>query len=238
MLDRLEELFGKQRRFTGDISHELRSPLTTILGNLSLLRRAKNLPEEEQREMLDEMYSEAERMHRLISDLLLLSQADSGLAINRAPVELDTLLLESYRMAKRRAGDRLDIHLTHEDQAVVMGDADRLRQVLDNLINNAIRYTPEGGCIELSLHCLGDEAVITIADTGQGIAPEDLPHIFDRFYRADKARTRAAGGTGLGLSIVKWIVDAHNGRIEVESTPGEGSVFHIYLPVAAPCDAD
>jgi heavy metal sensor kinase len=238
MLDRLEELFGKQRRFTGDISHELRSPLTTILGNLSLLRRAKNLPEEEQREMLDEMYSEAERMHRLISDLLLLSQADSGLAINRAPVELDTLLLESYRMAKRRAGDRLDIHLTHEDQAVVMGDADRLRQVLDNLINNAIRYTPEGGCIELSLHCLGGEAVITIADTGQGIAPEDLPHIFDRFYRADKARTRAAGGTGLGLSIVKWIVDAHNGRIEVESTPGEGSVFHIYLPVAAPCDAD
>ncbi len=235
MLDRLEELFEKQRRFTGDISHELRSPLTTILGNLSLLRRAKNLPEEEREDMLNEMHSEAERMHRLISDLLLLSQADSGLAINRAPVELDTLLLESYRLAKRRAGAGLAIHLTHEDQAVVMGDADRLRQVLDNLINNAIRYTPRGGSIELSLHCLGDEAMITVADTGQGIMAEDLPHIFDRFYRADKARTRAAGGTGLGLSIVKWIVDAHNGRIEVESTPGEGSVFHIYLPVAAPC---
>jgi len=238
MLDRLENLFEKQRRFTGDISHELRSPLTTILGNLSLLRRAKHLPEEEQREMLDEMYSEAERMHRLISDLLLLSQADSGLSINRAPVELDTLLLEAYRLARRRAGDRLDIRLTHEDQAVVMGDADRLRQVLDNLINNAIRYTPEGGRIDLSLHCKGNEAVITVADTGQGIAPEDLAHIFDRFYRADKARTRAAGGTGLGLSIVKWIVDAHNGRIEVESTVGEGSAFHIHLPVAEPCHSD
>ncbi len=235
MLDRLEELFEKQRRFTGDISHELRSPLTTILGNLSLLRRAKNLPADEQKEMLDEMYSEAERMHRLISDLLLLSQADSGLAINRAPVELDTLLLEAYRMARRRAGDKLKIQLLHEDQAVVMGDADRLRQVLDNLINNAIRYTPAGGRIELSLHCTGDEAAITVADTGQGIAPEDLAHIFDRFYRADKARTRAAGGTGLGLSIVKWIVDAHHGRIEVESAPGKGSTFRITLPVIEPC---
>ncbi len=238
MLDRLEELFEKQRRFTGDISHELRSPLTTILGNLSLLRRAKHLPPEEQREMLDEMYSEAERMHRLISDLLLLSQADSGLSINRAPVELDTLLLEAYRLARRRADGKLDIHLSHEDRAVVTGDADRLRQVLDNLINNAIRYTPAGGRIDLSLHCTGDEAVITVADTGQGIAPDDLKHIFDRFYRADKARTRAAGGTGLGLSIVKWIVDAHNGRIEVESTVGQGSVFRIRLPVAESCQGD
>jgi len=235
MLDRLEELFEKQKRFTGDISHELRSPLTTILGNLSLLRRAKDLPESEREDMLNEMYSEAERMHRLISDLLLLSQADSGLSINRAPVELDTLLLETYRLARRRAGDRLHIQLTHEDQAVVMGDADRLRQVLDNLINNAIHYTPDGGRIELSLYCRNKEAIITVSDTGQGIAPEDLAHIFDRFYRADKARTRAAGGTGLGLSIVKWIVDAHQGRIEVESTPGEGSAFRIFLPVARPC---
>ncbi len=235
MLDRLEEMFEKQQRFTGDISHELRSPLTTILGNLSLLRRAKNLPSAEQREMLDEMYSEAERMHRLISDLLLLSQADSGLTINRAPVELDTLLLEAYRMAKRRVGEELSIHLLHEDQAVVMGDADRLRQVLDNLINNAIRYTPPGGRIELSLHCRGNQAVLSVADTGQGIATEDLPYIFDRFYRADKARTRAEGGTGLGLSIVKWIIDAHYGRIEVESAPEEGAVFRIILPVSQPC---
>lgn len=238
MLDRLEELFEKQRRFTGDISHELRSPLTTILGNLSLLRRTRDLPVEEREDMLNEMHSEAERMHRLISDLLFLSQADSGRVINRAPVELDTMLLEAYRLAKRRAGGKISIQLAHEDQAVVMGDADRLRQVLDNLINNAIRYTPAGGRIDLSLYCTGDEAVITVADTGQGIAPQDLPHIFDRFYRADKARTRAAGGTGLGLSIVKWIVEVHNGRIEVTSAPGEGSAFRIYLPAAEPCTGD
>ena len=238
MLDRLETLFEKQKRFTGDISHELRSPLTTILGNLSLLRRASDLPAAERDDMLEEMHSEAERMHRLISDLLFLSQADSGRSINRAPVELDTLLLEAYRLARRRAGGKLAIHLSHEDQAVVMGDADRLRQVLDNLINNAIRYTPAGGNIDLSLHCSGDEARLTIADTGQGIAAEDLPHIFDRFYRADKARTRAAGGTGLGLSIVKWIIDVHNGHIEVKSTPGEGSVFSIYLPVVDSCSGD
>ena len=235
MLDRLEMLFEKQRRFTGDISHELRSPLTTILGNLSLMRRAGNLPPEEQEDMLNEMYSEAERMHRLISDLMLLAQADSGLSINRAPVELDTLLLQAFRMAQRRAGDRYEIRLIHEDQTVVMGDADRLRQVLDNLINNAIRYTPEGGRIDLSLHCREGEAIITIADTGQGIPPEDLPHIFDRFYRANKARTRSDGGAGLGLSIVKWLVDAHEGRITVHSTPGEGSVFQIHLPATPSC---
>ncbi len=235
MLDRLEELFEKQRRFTGDISHELRSPLTTILGNLSLLRRAQALPAEEQADMLNEMHSEAERMRRLISDLLLLSQADSGQVINRTEVALDTLLLESYRLARRRIGEQRDIQLAYEDSAVVMGDADRLRQVLDNLINNAIRYTPEGGRIELRLRCTGEEAIISVIDSGQGIAPADLPHIFDRFYRADKARTRAAGGTGLGLSIVKWIIDAHHGRIEVTSTPGQGSAFHIYLPTARPC---
>jgi len=117
-----------------------------------------------------------------------------------------------------------------------MGDADRLRQVLDNLINNAIRYTPAGGRIDLSLHCHQNEALITVADTGQGIAPEDLPHIFDRFYRANKARTRSDGGSGLGLSIVEWLVEAHQGHIDVQSTPGRGSVFQIHLPALSHCN--
>ncbi len=239
MLDRLEALFEKQRRFSADISHELRSPLTTILGNLSLLKRAQQLPEEEREDMLNEIRSEAERMHRLISDLLLLSQAESGRhPLHLELVELDRIVLEAYRLAQRRAGERLDIQLGHADRALVMGDADRLRQVLDNLINNAIRYTPAGGRIELSLSCQDDWAVIRVQDTGQGIAPEDLPHIFDRFYRADKARTRAAGGTGLGLSIVKWLVEAHHGQIVVESTPGEGSTFDIRLPLAEPCPSE
>ncbi len=239
MLDRLEELFEKQRRFSADISHELRSPLTTILGNLSLLKRADSLPPEEREDMLHEIRSEAERMHRLISDLLLLAQAESGRsAFHREIVELDALVLEAYRMAQRRAGETLHIHLIHTDRAVVMGDADRLRQVLDNLINNAIRYTPAGGAIDLGLFCRENRAVIQVSDTGQGIAADDLPHIFDRFYRADKARTRAAGGTGLGLSIVKWIVEGHNGQIYVESTLGEGTTFEIHLPLAEPCSQE
>ncbi|NOZ70399.1 MAG: HAMP domain-containing protein [Chloroflexi bacterium] len=230
MLDRLQELFEKQRRFSGDISHELRTPLTTILGNISLLKRASNLPEAEKQEMLDEIEAEAQRMRRLISDLLLLAQEDTDLAMTRERVELDTLMLEVYRQIKRHAHE-VDIEIVHEDQAVVMGDADRLRQLLVNLLNNAVQYTPPGGKIELSLECLGEEAQITVRDTGQGIAPEDLPHIFDRFYRADKARSRTKGGTGLGLSIVRWVVDAHRGEIEVESTPGEGTTFRVRLPL-------
>jgi len=235
MLDRLQELFDKQRRFSADLSHELRSPLTTILGNLSLLKRGERLPPPERAEMLEEIETEAQRMNRMISDLLLLAQADADLTIAHEAVELDTLLLDVYRQAKRRAGQR-DLRLLHEDQAIVRGDADRLRQMLVNLINNAIQYTSADGRIEISLECLGEQAQITLRDTGQGMAPADLPHIFDRFYRADKARSRAAGGTGLGLSIVKWVVDAHGGEIDVSSTPGVGSVFRVRLPLADGCD--
>ncbi len=234
MLARLQELFDKQRRFSGDISHELRTPLTTILGNVGLLKRATKLPAADRDEMLSEIESEAQHMRRLVSDLLLLAQSEADHLITREPVELDTLLLEVYSQAKRRAPDR-NLRLLHEDQAVVRGDADRLRQMLVNLINNAIQYTPPGGSIDLSLECLSNnQAQITIEDTGQGIAAEDLPHIFDRFYRTDKARSRAVGGTGLGLSIVKWIVDAHWGEIDVESTLGAGTTFRVRLPLAAP----
>ncbi len=231
MLGRLQELFERERRFSGDISHELRSPLTTILGNLSLLKRADALSEEERTEMLAEIETEAQRMRRLIADLLLLAQADAEPVIAREPVEMDTLMLEVYRQAKRRADGR-EIRIVHEDQAIVLGDAERLRQMLVNLVNNAIQYTPEGGRIELSLERDGDFAEIRVSDTGRGIAQEDLPHIFERFYRADKARSRQMGGTGLGLSIVKWVVDAHGGRIEVESELGKGSTFIVRLPLA------
>ncbi len=238
MLDRLQELFEKQKRFSGDISHELRTPLTAILGNISLLKRAEaeDLPPAERREMLEEIEGEAQRMRRLISDLLLLAQEDADTNMLREPVELDTLMLDVYRQIKRHA-DHVQIQIVHEDQAVVMGDADRLRQLLVNLLNNAVQYTPAGGRIELGLQCLDDQAQLTVSDTGQGIAPEDLPHIFDRFYRADKARTRTHGGTGLGLSIVRWVVDAHNGEIEVESTPGEGTTFYVRLPLVRRHDA-
>ncbi|NOX63423.1 MAG: HAMP domain-containing protein [Chloroflexi bacterium] len=231
MLGRLQELFERERRFSGDISHELRSPLTTILGNLSLLKRADALPETERAEMLAEIETEAQRMRRLISDLLLLAQADADPTVAHKPVELDTLMLEVYRQAKRRATGR-EFRIVHEDQAIVMGDAERLRQMLVNLVNNAIQYTPEGGRIELSLQRKGDYAEIQVRDTGRGIAQEDLPYIFQRFYRADKARSRQLGGTGLGLSIVKWVVDAHAGVIEVESELDVGTTFRVRLPLA------
>lgn len=234
MLARLQELFEKQRRFSADVSHELRTPLTTILGNIALLKRWEALPAAERAEMLAEMETEAERMRRMVSDLLLLSQADADLVLARERVELDTLVLEVYRQARRRAEGR-ELVLVGVDQAVVLGDAERLRQMLVNLVNNAIQYTPAGGRIALSLECLGSQAQITVSDTGQGIAPEDLPYIFDRFYRADKARSRAAGGTGLGLSIVKWVVDAHWGEIDVQSQVGQGSTFRVRLPLAEPC---
>ena len=230
MLDGLEELFDKQRRFSGDISHELRSPLTTILGNIRLLKRADSLPPAERADMLAEIEAEAERMNRLISDLLLLAQADADPTIIREQVELDTLLLEVYRHTRRHTD--IEVRLLHEDQAIILGDAERLRQMLINLINNAIQYTTPGGQVDLSLERDENQAQITISDTGQGIAPEDLPFIFDRFYRTDKARSRAAGGTGLGLSIVKWVVDAHGGEIDVESELGEGTTFRVRLPLA------
>lgn len=236
MLARLQELFERQRRFSGDISHELRTPLTAILGNTTLLKRGAALPPAERADMLDEIEAEAQHMRRLITDLLLLAQADAGLAIQHERVELNVLLQDVYRQAQRRAGDR-NLSIVHEEPApnlpvVVLGDADRLRQALVNLVENAIRYTPPTGRIDLSLRIIGGQAEIAVSDSGQGIAPEDLPHIFDRFYRADKARTRADGGAGLGLSIVQWVVEAHWGEIAVESRLGEGSTFRIRLPLA------
>jgi signal transduction histidine kinase len=142
--------------------------------------------------------------------------------------------LEIYRQALVMAAGRVQVHLGHEDQALVMGDADRLRQLLLNLVENAIKYTPPGGRMTLSLAREPGWVRVTVADTGIGIAPEDLPHIFERFYRADKARSRAMGGTGLGLSIAQWVAQAHGGQITVESRLGEGSVFTLWLPAPSP----
>ena len=228
-LERLEALFTSQQRLLADVSHELRTPLTVIKGNVDLMRRMKSLDEES----LTSIDQEAGRLTRLVGGLLLLAQAESGkLALNMKRVELDLLLTEVFQEMTILAGNKVHIRLNEIDQAYVTGDRDRLKQVFINLLANAVQYTPQGGEIFLSLEKIAEQARIICRDTGPGIPAEDLPHIFERFYRAEKSRTRReATGFGLGLSIANWIVERHGGRIEVNSQEGKGTTFAIWLPL-------
>lgn len=226
-LERLDRLFRSQQRFLADVSHELRTPLTSVRGNLDLMKRFGRYDEESMAVIQDEM----ERMSRLLGDLLLLARADTGgLPLQSGPVELDNILFEVYRQV-RRIEKPVSVELTAVDQATVLGDEDRLKQLLLNLVDNGIKYSLPGGTVRLSLAKESGWANLIVSDTGIGIPPEDLPHIFDRFYRVDKARSRAQGGSGLGLAIAKWIVQAHGGAIQVDSTVGQGTTFRITLPL-------
>ncbi len=228
-LERLESLFTSQQRFLADVSHELRTPLTVIKGNVDLMRRMKQLDEES----LSNIDQEAGRLTRLVGGLLLLAQAESGkLTLNMGRVELDTLLLEVFHEMRVLAGNKVRLKMADIDQLQVNGDRDRLKQVLLNLVGNAIQYTPQGGEVFLSLAKVGEQARVIVRDTGPGIPAEDLPFIFERFYRAEKSRTRSkTSGFGLGLSIAQWIVENHGGTIKVESKEGKGTTFAIWLPL-------
>lgn len=231
-LERLERLFNAQRRFVADVSHELRTPLTTLQGNLDLIKRMGPDPTS-----MDAMRSEINRMSRLVGDLLLLARADSGhMPLNETTVDLDTLVLEVYRQG-RLLTDQLQIKLGTIEPTRVRGDSDRLKQLLLNLMTNAVKYTPPGGSVTLSLTVKNGYAFVKVADTGIGIPKSDLELIFDRFYRVDKARSREMGGTGLGLSIAQWIAQSHKGRIIAESEEGKGSVFTLQIPVIAEDEA-
>jgi two-component system OmpR family sensor kinase len=235
-LERLENLFETQRRFLADVSHELRTPLTAIRGNVDLIRRMG----EADPISLDAIASEVDRMTRLVRDLLILVQAETGkLPLAQDIVELDTLLLEVFQQAKVLANNKLEIKIGLEDQASVHGDRDRLKQVLLNLVANAIDHTPSGGTIILGLSCIDDYARLTVTDSGPGIPKEDLPHIFERFYRVESSRKRKdSGGAGLGLSIAYWITRSHNGKIEVASEVGKGTTFSVWLPrISGSCDS-
>jgi signal transduction histidine kinase len=228
-LARMEQLFSSQQRFLADVSHELRTPLTVIKGNVDLMRRTSQVDAES----LDSIEDEADRLTRLVGDLLLEAQVESGnLPLHFSPVELDTLLLEVFREMRILARSRVRLKLPEIDQVMVNGDRDRLKQVFINLVSNAIKYTPQGGEVTLSLARVGENARLVVRDTGQGIPAEDLPHIFERFYRAEKSRSRSrVGGFGLGLSIANWIIDRHGGQIEVDSMEGKGTTFCIFLPI-------
>lgn len=231
MLERLEEAFDAQQRLVADVSHELRTPLTTIQGNVDLLRRGAGDDPQMRAEALQAIGNESNRMRRLVNDLLLLAQADAGLQLHMQPVEMDTLVLELYRQAQVMAPPGVRIRLGAEDQAVVLGDADRLKQLLLNLVDNAIKYSPKGGDVTLTLRRNNGWVQVCVEDQGVGIPEEDLPHIFDRFYRADPSRR--PGGAGLGLSIARWIAEAHGGRLEAESVLDVGSTFSLWLPEPA-----
>ena len=230
-LERLESLFTTQRRFLTDVSHELRTPLTVIKGNVGLIRKIG--PDEES---LASIEDEVDRLTRLVGNLLLLAQAESGrMPLNMAPVALDSLLLEVYQQMRVLAGEKLTLRISEIDQVEVIGDSDRLKQVLLNLVSNAVHYTPAGGQVTLSLCRANDRAQVVISDTGPGIPPQDLPHIFERFYRGERSRKRSQGsGFGLGLSIAYWIVRNHQGSIEVQSREGKGATFVVWLPLTPP----
>jgi two-component system, OmpR family, sensor kinase len=236
MLSRLESSFSALRRFTADASHELKTPLTVLRADVERAMhpgttRADKLV------ALEEALQETARMSDLVDSLLTLARADEGrFDIYPQPVELEPLVREVYETAVilGEAGG-LSLSMPTLENAVVMGDRTRLRQLLLNLVTNAIKYTPRGGRVELAVaRRPNDEISISVRDTGIGISATDLPHVFDRFWRADRARSRASerGGFGLGLSISQWIVQAHGGTITVASRLGRGSIFTVVLPTA------
>jgi heavy metal sensor kinase len=234
MLSRLEKLFNTQRRFVADVSHELRTPVTAIQGHVELLQRIGSDPDS-----LMAIESESKRMARLVGDLLLLAQADVGrLPLNITDVELDTLLLAVYNQAKVLNQKNIQVRLGHLEPIIVKADSDRLKQLLLNLVTNSLKYTPDDGKLILSLRTQGEWVEISVEDTGTGIPAEDLPQIFDRFYRVDRSRTREAGGTGLGLAIAKWIAESHHGTLSVMSEMGKGTTFVLRLPLHSDTEDD
>lgn len=235
LLARMEGLFNTQKRLTADVSHELRTPLAAMRGNLEVLRRGAMRNPELLNESLSDLEREVARLNRLVNDLLFLAQTEAGVQMRSEPVELDTLILEVFRELRPLA-EHVKLQIGSEDQATVIGDRDRLKQAMLNLAYNAIQHTPEGGAVTLSLERVGREVALRVQDTGEGIPPDILPNIFQRFYRADKSRVRKGGGAGIGLAIVKWITDAHRGTIEVRSNVGEGSLFTLWLPLAPATD--
>jgi len=202
-----------------------------IKGNVGLMRLMKS-PDAES---LDSIDSEVDRLTRLVGDLLLMAQAETGkLPLSMAPVALDDLLFEVFNQLKILSKGEHDIQIEKIEPVRIIADRDRIKQVLLNLGSNAIKFTPRGGKIHLSLEALGKWVRIQVSDEGAGISKDEMNHLFERFYKADKARGRVdkQTGFGLGLPIAYWIVRNHGGRIDVESEPGAGTTFHVWLPLS------
>ncbi|MBI5652166.1 MAG: HAMP domain-containing histidine kinase [Chloroflexi bacterium] len=223
----IEQSLQTQRRFVADASHELRTPLTTIRGNIELLRRDPPLDAQERAEILIDTKDETERLIRLVNQLLVLARADAGHTLRRESVALAPLIEDVCRQCKSLAPDRA-IQIDVVRDASVIGDRDALKQVLLILVDNALAHTPAHAAIALTSASTDTRVSIAVRDTGPGIALEILPHIFERFFRADLSRSR--GGAGLGLSIAKELIEAQGGTLNVASQIGNGSTFTVALP--------
>jgi heavy metal sensor kinase len=235
MFGRLESAFTEMRQFTADASHELQTPLTILRGEIEVALRSKRSPDE-YTDVLKSSLEEIQRISVLVEGLLLLARSDAGmLKMDRAPVDLVLVAEEVLnRLGPAAAAKAVTLTLGRIEPLEVSGDLVHLRRLLFNLVDNAIKYTPANGTVRVTVTRSDLFAVLGVEDTGIGIPPEEQQRVFQRFYRSADARSQAQGGSGLGLSIVKSIAEAHEGRTEVESEPGRGSVFKIYLPLPEP----
>ncbi|WP_139995345.1 two-component system histidine kinase PnpS [Paenibacillus paridis] len=228
---RLERM---RSEFVANVSHELKTPITAVKGFAETLLGGAVNDEETARSFLQIIFDESDRLNRLIGDILELSKIESRrVPLVFSPVEVDTFIDKSIKLVQSEADRKhIELSMSIEPGLYVEADEDRLRQIVMNLLSNGINYTPEGGKVSLNVEGIGDDYIrIQISDSGIGIPKKDLPRIFERFYRVDKARSRSSGGTGLGLSIVKHLVELHKGTISVNSAVGVGSTFIIELPV-------
>jgi heavy metal sensor kinase len=244
MIARLDKSFKQIERFTADASHELKTPLTSIRGEAEVALMSDETPEETRR-VLQSIIEETERLTAIVTNLLLLSRADADqVRLKHEPIALDEVAMSSFETMERLARRKhITLDIAEMDDAPIEGDALWIQQLITNLLNNAINYTPEGGTVIMSVvraqpespdipHALTvPHARLSVADTGIGIAPEHLPSLFDRFYRVDSGRSRDQGGSGLGLNIARWVAESHGGQIRVESEVGKGTTFTVLLPL-------
>lgn len=231
LLARLEEAFARERQFISDASHELKTPLTSINANAQLLARWGDRDEAIRKESLETIVKESASLAEIVTGMLTLSKADSGDAIPKEPLVLSAVAGEAAAATAQRAAEKgLTLEVDAVDANVrILGDPALIRQMIGNLVDNAIKFTEQGG-VTVRVRSTADDAIVEVQDTGPGIDPEELPMVFDRFYRTDKSRSRAVPGTGLGLAIVRSIARVHDGRVEAARAESGGAIFRVRFP--------
>ncbi|GGJ18218.1 ATP-binding protein [Deinococcus roseus] len=226
----LREISQAQQRFVNDAAHELRAPLTAIQGNLDLIHRYANMADEDKEEALADVAREATRLSRLVQDMLALAKGDAGTELRMEEFSVGSVLDDAVRSTSMLTRAH-NLQVSDFEDVNILGDYDRLKQVLVILLDNASKYTPEGGDIRVHLEVQGQKVLLHVSDTGMGIAEEDQPRIFERFYRGQLSREKDPGGTGLGLPIAQWIIEKHGGKISLQSQVGKGTTLTVHLPV-------